>query len=712
MKKVIILLIFFSISNISYVFSQTGWILQNSGQSVALNSAYLLNSNTAWVTGENNVILKTTNAGTNWFLQSPINPVGTINDIYFFDAQTGFAVGTQGAIIKTTDGGLNWISLNSNPAYDLSSLSFIDINTGYVTGGNFYDHTPVFLKTTNSGIVWTMTTLPFNTYMYSIQATENNTIYICGGHPIAAQNETGAILKSTNGGNNFSILYTRNQILYSLSFINASTGILGCDYTPSNSVIYRTSNGGTTWISQGDDNDMFSVQMVDSSVSYRAGSQGFIYRTSDAGASWNSITPYGSQHIFDITFFNAYTGYTVGVNGRILRTETAGYGIPGVPSKVVPRNDTIMNNFNFYFLWLSAAGAQTYRIQISIDSLFNTNIIDSSGISSTGYHPPSNVFSANINYYWRVNASNNSGTGPWSSIWKFRISTSNIPLLASPLNGDTGMCSNQKLIWYKAKYGTAYNINVSVDSGFGNSINISNCTDTSTFLPSFSLQPGTTYFWRVNSSNPAGLSQWSGIRHFRTGYLKPQLTYPQNNDTGVSRHPVFIWQEYPNASQYVLQVSQNNNFAYPEINVTVTGTSYQYQYFLQRFKNYYWRVGAIYSMNTSFWSNINTFRTNDSNLINIKLIGESIPTTYNLYQNYPNPFNPVTIIKFDLPNSSIMNIKIFNISGKEISTVLNKRLDAGTYEFNWDAAQYPSGVYFYRLTAGDFTSVKKMILIK
>jgi len=98
--------------------------------------------------------------------------------------------------------------------------------------------------------------------------------------------------------------------------------------------------------------------------------------------------------------------------------------------------------------------------------------------------------------------------------------------------------------------------------------------------------------------------------------------------------------------------------------------------------------------------------------IGITQNSSGIPSNYSLYQNSPNPFNPHTKIKFDLSYKSIARISLFNIQGKEITILVNNEMDAGSYSVDWDATNYPSGVYFYKLTAGKFSETKKMILIK
>jgi len=110
----------------------------------------------------------------------------------------------------------------------------------------------------------------------------------------------------------------------------------------------------------------------------------------------------------------------------------------------------------------------------------------------------------------------------------------------------------------------------------------------------------------------------------------------------------------------------------------------------------------------------------DTSMVPAKNPNIEIPVKFELYQNYPNPFNPVARIKFDIANTSpsinfqrekLVVLKIFDILGKEIATLVNESLEAGTYQVEWDGSQYPSGVYYYRMEAGVFSDTKKMVLL-
>jgi hypothetical protein len=91
---------------------------------------------------------------------------------------------------------------------------------------------------------------------------------------------------------------------------------------------------------------------------------------------------------------------------------------------------------------------------------------------------------------------------------------------------------------------------------------------------------------------------------------------------------------------------------------------------------------------------------------------EQLPSEYLLSQNYPNPFNPTTKIKYSIPISTNVELRVFDILGNEIETLVNEEKQSGTYLITWYAKQLPSGIYFYQLIAGNFIQTKKMILIK
>jgi hypothetical protein len=94
------------------------------------------------------------------------------------------------------------------------------------------------------------------------------------------------------------------------------------------------------------------------------------------------------------------------------------------------------------------------------------------------------------------------------------------------------------------------------------------------------------------------------------------------------------------------------------------------------------------------------------------IAGDAVPTVYGLSQNYPNPFNPSTIIEYSLPSSGFVSLKIFNLLGQEVRLLVNDVQPAGRYSARFDASGLTTGLYFYRLQAGPFVEVRKMLLVK
>ncbi len=101
-----------------------------------------------------------------------------------------------------------------------------------------------------------------------------------------------------------------------------------------------------------------------------------------------------------------------------------------------------------------------------------------------------------------------------------------------------------------------------------------------------------------------------------------------------------------------------------------------------------------------------------SELVGIQPISNEIPNQFSLLQNYPNPFNPSTVISFQLAVNSFASLKVYDILGREVATLVNEQLQPGTYEVDWDGSKFASGVYYYKLIAGNYIETKKMVLIK
>jgi phosphatidylserine/phosphatidylglycerophosphate/cardiolipin synthase-like enzyme len=117
--------------------------------------------------------------------------------------------------------------------------------------------------------------------------------------------------------------------------------------------------------------------------------------------------------------------------------------------------------------------------------------------------------------------------------------------------------------------------------------------------------------------------------------------------------------------------------------------------YLQEFAARYYQFGGV-----------------DSIRVGVEQVGTTVPQTYALLQNYPNPFNPTTKIEYALPATQRVVLKMYDVLGREVQTLVNEQQAPGVYRVNVNAAGFASGVYFYRLEAGSFVQLRKMLLLK
>ncbi|MFA5870797.1 MAG: fibronectin type III domain-containing protein [Candidatus Paceibacterota bacterium] len=188
----------------------------------------------------------------------------------------------------------------------------------------------------------------------------------------------------------------------------------------------------------------------------------------------------------------------------------------------------------------------------------------------------------------------------------------------------------------------------------------------------------------------------------------PGLVYPLNDATGLPVDPLLQWNavSVPGV-KYELVLGTSSNLLNPlyEIKVNllqfrVAGLSYS--------TTYYWKARAVFGTSVGPWSSVSNFMT-----IGVTDVSDnSIPTEFKLAQNYPNPFNPTTTITYQLPQSGNVVLKVFDILGNEIKTLVNEQKEIGSYTVEFDASSLASGLYIYQLRVNDYSSIKKMILMK
>jgi len=122
--------------------------------------------------------------------------------------------------------------------------------------------------------------------------------------------------------------------------------------------------------------------------------------------------------------------------------------------------------------------------------------------------------------------------------------------------------------------------------------------------------------------------------------------------------------------------------------------------------------GSNWNYRVDLDSSVDSYVCSFSHFIGINSINENVPEKFVLLQNYPNPFNPNTIIRYQLPVTNFVTMKVYDALGKEIKTLVNEKLQPGTHEVTFDGSNLPSGIYLYQLSAEDFIETKRMIMIK
>ena len=286
------------------------------------------------------------------------------------------------------------------------------------------------------------------------------------------------------------------------------------------------------------------------------------------------------------------------------------------------------------------------------------------------------------------------------------------PNLISPSNGSIYVDLNPTLRWTQVSGSTNYHLQIAKDSIFTQIVfNDSTITSNSKEVQ---LQSKTKYFWRVRAKNNAGWSPFSSVWNFTTRQnlpSPPNLYSPQKGSIGVTIPVEFKWFSSAEAENYSLNVSEDSNFTILNISETVFDTFYVASN-LETNKKYFWKVIANNLSGSSSDSEIWYFTTVTTSVEDVNL-----PTKFILYQNYPNPFNPSTTIKFKLPEDGFTTLKIYDLFGKEVATLINDKLSAGTYEVKFSSddlkdKSLSSGIYFYQLKSGKYSDSKKMILLK
>jgi photosystem II stability/assembly factor-like uncharacterized protein len=649
----------------------------------------------------NNIyLIKTTNGGNNWNSSIYFNNVPEFSSLYLHN-DTGYIGTTHSFYFKTTNRGISWDSVKV--AYDssfwISNIYFKNSNTGFATGwnGDQYHYWGRIFKTTNGGLNWTYVATPWRPCTLQFI---NDTGYVF------SDTYNTYYLKTENLGVNWNAITSNvNQTIENSKFINSQTGfIVGMTDRVS---ISKTTNGGRNWQQSFPLGFLylFGIGNYGTNDLITGGQEGSIIRTTNCGNNWISNTFYNGNFM-DISFPNSDVGYAASQNSYI-KTTNAGL------NWIV---DSIPYSYNLNPTFKSVKFINENTGFILKDTLYKTTNggQDWNRINFGINRNPQNFSFVNENTGFAISKSYNYPNPSYSYLEK---------------------TTNGGLTWQE----TQYSNNIDIFKMY--------------FFDEFTGYACYQYFTNTFLKTTNGGINWISINtncDFRKiyflnpskGFLYGSLGLFLTTNGGLNFGCVMI-----DSSTYGFDINfTNENTGYyldqdnhtiprPRIHKTTNG-GLNWDQSCTAFKNTNFDLVHFINDNTGFC--FGTFgaiikTTSGGGFTGVMQINSSIPADFILMQNYPNPFNPATIIKYSIPpfNSPLskggikgVTLKVYDMLGREVVTLVNEKQSPGTYEVTFDArhggsSSLASGIYFYKLTVSNpefpgqvFSETKKLVLLK
>jgi hypothetical protein len=381
------------------------------------------------------------------------------------------------------------------------------------------------------------------------------------------------------------------------------------------------------------------------------------------------------------------------------------------PTLISPENNSRLTSLDAIFSWARIENVPYYELIVSKFSDFRNSVSNSRSLTNTYYVIVGLDYSTI--YYWKVRAVNGTENGDWSQVFNFTtMSSIKGPSLINPGKSSYGIGTSALFSWQPLNDVMGYDLQLSTDQNFtsilSNFVGISGTSQTVNYLPSSS-----TLWWRVRGWKNADIGEWSEGWSFKTASSSlstPLVIYPQDQRTNVSVNGILRWGAVSGATSYEVILSDKpdlSNVLGFYIGLATPSLSLSDLAFSQ---TYYWRVLARKDNETSPWTPVFSFTTHSSS-VGVKEV-DDIAKSYSLSQNYPNPFNPSTNITYSIMEPSLVTIKIYDIYGREVETLVNQFHSSGKYVTTWEPKNIPTGVYYYQIHAGKYNEVRKMVYIR
>ena len=619
------------------------------------------------------IILHTTDGGLSWIEQGD-GIAGFLRDVSFIDNNTGTCVGHGGMVLHTTDGGITWVEQTSGTSVDLIGVSFVDANIGVAVGSS-----GTIVRTTNGGQVWSVQSSGTTANLTDVNLIDANIGTVVGSD--------GTILRTTTGGTGINPPETP-------ALLSPPNGAIEIPRTP---VLSWSSVPGAQWytLQLGLDPYFRTVVLNQTRISLNS------YQV-------DSLQPESTYH---------WRVSMTDITGTSNWSETWGFttttdSVPNQTALVSPGDGAIVTADSLVFVWhQSAPDVDRYWLEGSTDSLFTMSFVDSLVTDTT---QTVTLLNHNQTYWWRVRAHNSYGWGEFSEARDFFVflEVPASPILLSPSNGATDVSTNPTLGWNPSLGAESYTLQVSDTSDFSRFVlNQDSISALSFDVPG--LSNNVTYYWRVSATNDLGTSDWSEVWSFMTIVALPaqvSLVQPESGAVISTDSATFVWQQsQPEIDRYWFELITPKG---SQIDSAVNDTS-TIVYGLVNGAIYFWKVRAHNAAGWGAFSETWEFTV----LISGVKDRNEIPTEFSLSQNYPNPFNPTTTIRYALSENAQVTLKVYNMLGQLVATIVDEPQTAGYKSVVWNGASssevaVSSGIYIYTIVAGSFTSTKRMLLLK
>ncbi len=592
-------------------------------------------------------------------------------------------VGTDGGVSRSTDNGANWTggfgSLTSIKALAVSGLN--------VFAGSF--GAGVFLSTDN-GVNWDSVSSGLSNRYIQALALNNANIF-------AGSSGGGVFLSSNNG---------QTWVHRDTGLTDMNIQALTVDGTylfagTLNGGVFRSSNNGSSWsrVSSGLPTGVASTfTFVDTTlfVGIQSILAGGAFRSTNYGLSWERVS-FVSQHIYALATVGTslFAGtYFEGVFRSTNRGSSWNPVNTGLTRERINSLGVIDNS-----IYAGTPGNGIFRSDNDGLSWLSRNF----GLTNTYVHAFGTI---GTNLFAGTNGGAYRSTNGAS--WTPTALTN--PVIAFTAIGESLFAGTQPAVFLSTNVGNNWN---QVSVGLTIETVLALAANSST------LAVGTNDGVFVN-----------GVHGLDNAYVYALAATGSNIFAGTYIGGVFVYLSTDNGASWVPRstglTSLPKSFAVSGANIFL-GT-FGGGVFLSRNNGTSWTaVNSGLPANASALSlaikgtylfagtdSAGVWRRPLSEMTSVERLSTDLPTHFSLGQNYPNPFNPVTKIRFSIPASvqDIISLRIYDMLGREVSTLMNETLKAGTYEATFDATTVSSGTYFYKLHAGSFVSTKKMLLIK